>query len=83
MKAKALETSNNDPNAVLSMSTLTKQETRKDGKVEVKIITKIVRADGSVKKVIQASVRDKEAAKNIPKDKTVTIARDKTKKKKN
>jgi hypothetical protein len=83
LKAKALNNNNNNnPNAVVSMSTSTKQETRKDGTVEVKTVTKIVRADGSAEKVLQASVGDKEAAKNIPKDKTVTIAREKSKKKK-
>jgi hypothetical protein len=86
MKAKALNNNNNNnnnnTNAVMSTLTLTRQKTRKDGKVKVKTITKIVQADGSVKKVVQASVRDKEATKNIPKDKTVIIAHEKAKKKK-
>jgi hypothetical protein len=80
VKAKALN-NNNNTNAVMSTLTSTRQKTRKDGKVKVKTITKIVQADGSVKKVVQASVGDKEATKNIPKDKTVIIAHEKAKKK--
>jgi curved DNA-binding protein CbpA len=81
LKAKALDYY--DPNAVMSMSTSTKTEKRKeDGLYDVKTITKILRGDGSVETVRQASVCDRERSKTIPKDKTVTVTREATKSKK-
>ena len=69
----------NDPNAVVAMSTSTKKEKRRDGQVEIKTITKIVRQDGSIEKVVQASITDKEAAKKI-KNNEVTMNRQEKKK---
>jgi hypothetical protein len=76
--AKAADKS--QKNAVVAMETSTKKEARKDGRVEIKTITKIVRADGTIEKVAQASVVDKEAAKSLPKKANITMSREKEKK---
>lgn len=65
-----------DPNCVVSMTTSSKKEKRSDGKIDLKTITKILRINGTVEKVTQASVVDKDQAKRIEAD-TITITREK------
>jgi hypothetical protein len=67
----------NNLNAVVAMETSTKKEARKDGRVEIKTITKIVRADGTIEKVVQTSVADKDVAKSLPKNDKMTMSREK------
>jgi len=64
-----------DRQAVLTVTTATRAEPRKDGKVEIKTITKIKRADGTVEKVVQASVATSKEAKSVPVG-TTTLARE-------
>jgi hypothetical protein len=68
----------NDSNPVMSMSTSTRTEKRDNGKLEVKTITKILRADRSVEKIVQASIVEKEEAKKF-KTCDLTIAREASK----
>jgi curved DNA-binding protein CbpA len=55
----------NDPDAPVSISTSTKTIQHDDGRVEVKTITKILRQDGSIEKVVQSSIAD--SAKDVAK----------------
>ena len=73
--AKPLPSGDTNPDRVVSMSTSTKTFPQKDGQVEIKTVTKIARADGSVEKVVQASVADKETAKQLPKNTDMTMTR--------
>ncbi len=68
----------NNPSTVVSMTTCTKKEKRSDNPklIDLKTVTKVLRLDGSVEKIIQASVLDKEEAKKIETD-TITITREK------
>jgi curved DNA-binding protein CbpA len=77
MQAKSKFNANN-PLTVVSMTTSTKKEKRADNPklVDLKTITKVLRADGSVEKTAQASVVDKEDAKKIEAE-TITITREK------
>lgn len=78
------KTDDNGPDAVMSMSTKTQTDKRKDGKFEIKTITKIKRGDGSVEKNVQVSIVEKEEANKLPKNTDLNITRivDKKKKKK-
>jgi hypothetical protein len=63
---KAKEAAPNDLNAVMSMlSTSTRAEKRDNGKLKVKTITKILLVDGSVEKIVQALIVEKEEAKKF------------------
>lgn len=68
-----------NPNTVVSVTTSTKKERRTDQSklYDIKTITKILRLDGSVEKIVQASVADKEQAKSIDAE-TLTISREKS-----
>lgn len=82
MQAKTKDFDPNSPATIVSMSMSTKKEKRveSDGKtkvIDIKTITKILRLDGTVDKVLQASVADKEQAKGIEEE-TITITREKT-----
>lgn len=68
----------NNPKTVVSMTTSTKKEKRRDNPklIDLKTVTKVLRLDGSVEKFIQASVLDKEEAKKFDAE-TITITREK------
>ena len=81
LQAKTKAYDPNNPATIVSMTMSTKKEKRleSDGKTKVwdiKTITKILRLDGTVDKVLQASVADKEQAKAIDAE-TITITREK------
>lgn len=68
-----------NPNTVVSMTTSSKKERRKDDTklYDIKTVTKLLKVDGSVEKIRQASIVDKAMYKKIDGDTTITITREK------
>eukprot|EP00934_Nitzschia_sp_Nitz4_P009209 Nitzschia sp. Nitz4//NODE_540_length_12935_cov_73.125932//5613//7472//NITZ4_additional_000077-RA//1//CDS//3329531960//9199//frame0 len=65
-----------DPNTVVSMTTSSRKEKRGDGLYDFKTITKVLRVNGIVEKITQASVAEKDQIKQVEADE-ITITREK------
>ena len=74
--SKAVHKNDTDPNnPVVSMSTSTKSIPHSDGRVELKTITKLIRRDGTIERVIQSSMAQKESVQDLPQNTSATMTK--------